>query len=380
MKTDFSKKILGGVLLLSVVGPLSVLGAELRFGEQPSVSAKENITEDIYLAGSNVYASGPVAGDIISAGGTIVISGASLGDELLIGGNISILGDVADDLRAVGGNIVVTGNVGGDVAVAGGQIHLAGKNITGDVIVGGGTVRIDSPVGGDVRIAGSDVTINAVVNGSIEVWGEKLALGPDAMILGKLTYHAPKEMNLKAGQVLGGIDYIAPKETEKQAKNAMTGIVASGLIFKLLMSLFSAMLIGLLFKRFSSDVARRALEAPLMQMGKGFLALIAIPIASIILFFTLVGIPFGFLGIFGYIVLVISTALFTPVLAGVMIDKYIWKNSSYEITWQSIFAGAVLFFILGLIPVFGWLACFLLFLLSLGGIVSIKIDGMKRER
>ncbi|MBI5456357.1 hypothetical protein HY969_01320 [Candidatus Kaiserbacteria bacterium] len=384
MKNSFSTRLLAIAIAAIGLVPVAAFAAELRAGEQPSVASGTTIQDDLYIAGGNVTQAGAVTGDVIAAGGSVLISGTTQGDLLVAGGNITILGDVSDDVRVVGGNITIHSKVASDVAFGGGQVTIAGAGVGGDVVGASGTVRIDAPVAGDVRIAGGDVYINSAIRGMVEVQAEKVTLGPGALISGDLTYTAGKEVTIEeGGKVNGKIEFKQLETTREElrgvAKTGIAALVSAWLIGKFLMLLVGAFAFFYLFKRYTETLVSDALTEPLPQLGRGVVAFIVWPIASVILLVTVIGIPLGAIGLLGYAAALIFAHLMASVVLGSLVSAW-WTKNYYEVNWKTVLLGVVLYFILGYIPFVGWLICAALVLITLGAALKIKWGVAKEWR
>lgn len=373
-------KKLAAIAALSVfLLTTSVAGAAIiKTGDQPSIAASERISDDVYLVGGNVNSAGTITGDLIVGGGNVVVSGAVSGDLMVGGGNVTVLGTVGDDLRVGGGTVVLNGRVAGDLVVGGGQVTVAGPGIGGDVLAGVGTIRIDAPVAGDVTLGGGDIYINAPIQGSVKFTGEKLTLGAGAVITGTLTYSSPKEAVIEPGAVVRGETVYTPTKQKDNGKKAM-GIISLIFLGKMLATLACALVIGLIFNRYAREVAENAGSKPLLELGRGFLALVALPIASIILLVTVIGIPLGLLGLVAFVGMMIFVSIMTPIVVGSLVYRFFSKRD-YEVTWLTILIGVVVYSVAGLIPFVGWILCFAALLITLGGMIRIKWNGAKNWR
>ena len=374
-KTMFAGAFLS-VMLLSV--PVVALAAELRTGEHPTLGASEQTAGNFYIAGGNVTSNGNVQGDIAAAGGNVLISGPIAEDVAAAGGSITILSDVAGDERILGGNIIIHGRIGGDLAAAGGQVQLSGAGVGGDVLWGGGTFRIDAPVAGNLELAGGNVFINAPINGNVRFRGETLTLGSAAVIGGNLTYSSPKEAVMQEGAVVKGeISYGRRPDTAHTASTGLLVFLSVAFFLKFLMTLAGALVLGLMFKRYSMAFVNGAAAQPLLELGRGFAALVFLPAASVVFLVTVIGIPLGALGLIGFAGIVLFASIAAPILLGSIVRRWISKSAEYEITWGTILLGAALFTLLMLIPLIGWLAKFALVLMAIGSALKIKWDVAK---
>lgn len=378
-RLSYSKVIIACAALL--LAPAYAAAAEFRMADQPSVGRAEVVSDDMYMAGGVVTSSGEIRGDLIAGGGSVLVSGPVSGDVIAGGGNVTILGDIGDDIRVGGGNVVINGAIAGDAVVGGGQVHLSGPSVGGDVAVGGGTVRIDSPVSGFVKAGGGDVYINAAIGGDVEVDADSVTLGPDAEIAGNFTYTSGKEATIEEGAVVRGETAYTPRQSgAKVGAAALAGIVTLALLAKLLMSLAGAFVVLLVFRRYAHVVVEKAAANPLYEMGRGLVFLILTPIVSVILLVTVIGIPFGVLGLLGYAATLIFVSFVAPIVLGTMTHKLVGKRAEHELSWRTVLLGVVLYFILGLIPVVGWVVKFAIMLLALGAMMNVKWGVMKEWR
>lgn len=372
------KKLLFVGLLVVLCSQIpTAFAAEFRAGNQFSTSVGETITDDLYIGAGSITHGGIVKGDLFLGGGTILLNGSVEGDLVAAGGTITVLGNVSDDIRIGGGTVVIQGAVGGDVIIGGGQIHIAGSGVGGDVIVGGGSVRIEAPVKGEVRIGGGEMFLNSAVAGNVQIESETLTIGKNAVITGNLTYKSPKEATIEEGaKIIGKITY-EPRETkEKEVAWAIT----LGTFIPFLMLLTGALFFGLTFKKYMMMLVGGAYENPFKELGRGLAFLILLPIASVILFITMIGIPIGILGLIGFVGAMIFAMLIAPVLLGSFLLKWTIKRPYNHVDWKSILLGTVAFYVLSFIPIVGWIAQFALVLLTLGSLARMKMSLAKEWR
>jgi len=368
-----------GVIVLMMVLPLMSFAAKFKAGEQVSTGKDEKVADDLYMAGGSVISAGGIKGDLITAGGNIIISGDIEEDLIVGGGNINILSNIGDDLRAGGGTVILAGEVKGDVLLGGGQITISGSGVGGDVAIAGGVVNIDAPVAGDVFVAGGNVYINSSIAGDVKIEAEKITLGSSAIISGDLTYKAKKEMTKEDGAVVKGTVDFKMIERRAVSPEIFVAIFSALLLWKFLALLVCALVVGLVLKRFNKEIITLVTKRPLYELGRGVLVMIAVPVVSIILLMTLVGIPFGVLGLLGFVIMMIFTWILAPIVLGSVVYSYFSKKES-EVSWKTILLGVFIFMLLGLIPIIGNLAQMLLLFMTLGSIVALKMQIVKEWR
>src|SRR3989338_2332562 len=378
-----SLAVSGASLLVSaLIIPVVVFAAELRMGESPSFSSSETIQKDLYLAGGNVTSSGKVNGDLAVGGGNILINGAVSQDLFVGGGSITIVADVGDDVRIGGGNIIINGKVGNDLVVGGGQTSVTGAGVGGDVLWAGGMLRVDAPVGGSMQLAGGEVVINSRVRGNVEFKGQKLTLGKDAIIDGNLTYSAQKEATVEAGAVVRGQTTFEPLKAPRAPISGKGIIAFLSLVFlgKFLALLVFALALGLFFNRYSAVLVGPSVAQPLLETGRGLIVLIVLPVVSVMLLVTLIGVPLGLLGLLAFASLLLIASPLAAIIVGSVLHKWMFKPAEYQVAWQTILLGVAAYTLLGFVPVLGGIAKFVLVLLAIGSIMKIKWDMAKEWR
>ena len=363
-----------GLAAVALVVPMAAFAAEFRTGDQPSVREDEYITNDVYMAGSSVKSAGTVAGDVVVAGGSVTVSGDVGGDVIAGGGNITILSNVADDVRVGGGNIVIQGEVGGDLIIGGGQVTIGGPGVGGDVVIGGGVIRLDAPVMGSLRIGGGNVYINAPIAGDITIIGaDKVTLGSAAVVYGNITYKAKAELTKEEGAVVNGTVNFEPIRSRQFSGAFVAGLASLFVLGKFLTLLACALVVGLIFRRYGKEAVLKAVESPLLEIGRGLLVFAALPVLSVIMFVTVVGIPFGVLGLVGFVALMMFAWIFAPIIIGSVVYRYFSKGEM-DVSWKTILLGVFIFEVLSVIPLLGWLAQALAVLVALGVITAIKFQ------
>lgn len=361
-------------LLIFTALPGTTLAAQFEVGEQPSLSTG-TILDDAYIAGGNVHSAADITGDLVAGGGNVLIDGSISEDLTVSGGSVTITGSVGDDLRVAGGTVTVTGAVGDDLVAGTGQLHISGEGIGGDLVWGGGMLQLNAPVAGNVRLGGGEVVINTPIEGSVEFYGDRLILGSNAVISGTLTYNSPNEVTMEEGAVVvGEISYeeTAPKDMVDVSTVATIFSVVTLVIF--LTWLVAGLVIGLVFRRYTTTVVTHTLTRPFASLGYGLSATIVLPIISIILLFTIIGMPFGGLGLIAFAGLMLMGAILTPIALGSLLMKWTDRQPEYVVNWKSILLGVLVYMVLGFIPFIGGLVQLILTIMVIGGIVKLKLD------
>ena len=235
-----------------------------------------------------------------------------------------------------------------------------------------------------MQLAGNEAVINSHVRGNVQFKGTKLTLGKDAVIDGNLDYTAQSEATMEAGAVVKGKTTYEPQKpspaTAPLSATSIFAIVSLLVLGKFLAMLLLALLLGLIFRRFTQTLIERAAENPLLETGRGLIVFIVLPVASVMALVTLIGIPVGILGLITFAALMLVSSSFAAVVAGSLVHKWAFKTAQYQVAWQTILIGVAIYTLLGFIPFIGGLAKFLLLLLALGSAVKIKWEVAKEWR
>lgn len=268
-------------------------------------TATQVLGSDQFVAGGEVTVDRPVAGDLVASGGQIDIDAAVAGDALVFGGQVRLSGDVGGSYIGAGGQTMIDGRVGRNLRVVGGRVELGPRaEVAGNVAVGGGQLRLRGAVRGQVLAGGGRVLIDGPVDGDVVVGGGEVELGPNARIAGQLRYRSGEPLRQDPqAQVAGGIERLPlPAGHEAPAEGgAFMGAAAAlaGLLWTLGLVALAGLLIGVM-PGFSGTVSRTLRERPGASLLLGFVVLVCAPVAAVLLFVTVIGVPLGLVALAAY--------------------------------------------------------------------------------
>lgn len=366
-------------LAISVLAltPIIVFGATMKSGDTVSVAKGSDVTDNLYIAGGTVSVGSNVTGDLLAAGGNILVTGNVSQDMTVAGGSITILGTSGGDLRVAGGNIIINGSVEGDLIVTGGSVTISsGVTIGKDLIIAGGQITVDGTVLGNARIYGGNATINGHIRGDLTARvAESVTLSDSSVVDGNLSYEGNSADVLKktSAAVVSGETVFTQIEVVNKADTENFLFAAMGVYFslKLLSLILVALILIWLFRGFSESVVKGAIENPLQMLGKGFVTVIVTPVAIILLFITILGVPLGIMGMLMYGTLLLLSSVYAGVITGVWLWKILGKSDQGRITWLNVVGGIFLLTLVKLVPVLGWTIGLLLVFVTVGSIVNI---------
>ncbi len=363
-----------------------------------TVIISKPLYEDLYIAGGDVTINAPVYGDVIVAGGTLNLNDTITNDLLLAGGTVNINGYVGDDIRCAGGRLHVLKNIGGDLVIAGGRIEVA-KNavIYGGLMSSGGELVIDGTIGNTVKINAGKLTfngkalkdfeshsdkllMNGTVSGPTVLAARSMTIGPSAEFGDNVRYWSRKStVDFKQSIKNGKATYDSSLRIKGKDWYYLGRTTALGLIWYLGTAFLFLMIIQYLFSstlRKAGDTVARSMSKSLLW---GFLFVIGMPLAILLLLVTVIGIPVGLILIFTYVgILILATVTAALVMAN-------WYNLKFETNWNfwqivgSAFVFFILFKLISFTPFLGWLIMMGIAFIAFGSILR-NIDWTRRQR
>jgi len=372
------KKFFYLILIILMIIPTVAFAVDIRAGDEIFVT--RIINDDVYLAGGMIRVDANVNGDLAVAGGNVSINSKISQDLTVVGGDIDINGEITDDLRVAGANIKINAIIKDDLLVGGGNVNLSADSfVGGDLIAGSANLVLNGDIQGNILAGADTIFINGKVNGNVRLMSvDKLRFGPDGRISGDLSYVSVSEFEFEKGQVLGKITYESASGPLFEGFRGEVGgilfkLVAGFKIYQLLSMLFFGLFLLWAYRFFAFHTVNLAFESPLKDLGIGVITLIVTPIVAVLFMITFIGVPLG-LVIFAiwFIILYLAT-LMAALMIGSKIVR-IDEKSSFLRMFGSLAIGALVYVLLGLIPIIGWLVKILITLIALGAMVMYKLE------
>lgn len=369
------------LLFVVLLSPLSAIGAEFGIGQEYFLKQGEAIATDLYAMGATATLVGNVDGDVFLGGGNVFVGNVVTSNVNLIGGTVDVIGEVGRSLRIVSGKSIVRGTVEKDLVVASGNLQILQKStVGGDALIASGDVVLDGEVNGDLRGVMGSLVLNGVVKGDVHVTADSIVIGPSARIDGEFVYSSSKLASISPEAVILGEQTFTQVDTKSRAERLIPTLWGTWILIKFIVLLVSALVIQGIFRSISNTLVNTALTDPKWSIVRGFLILVATPVALILVLLTFIGIPFVVLGFSAYMLFLGLAYLFSPIVLGALIYKLSQKEHVAVINWKSIVVGVFAFMILTPLSWVGALIQSILFLLTLGAIYHVLFERFIRAR
>lgn len=380
MKNRFARLSRAARLSLMLLVPFAALCADARPGVHETV-----IAGDYFGAGTEATLATPVDGDAFIAGAQVDVARPVTGDVLVAGGGVTISDHVNGDVYATGGGVTIDAAVAGNARVAGGRIEITPRGqVAGKTTLVGGHVLVAGKAGRQLVVFGERVTLDGEVAGNVTIAARSLSIGPNAHVAGKLTYRGSLPAQVDPAAVLtGGINYLSfdfEDETYQPVARIVAWIGAIAFTVGLFLIGMIAILIAPESTAHMSLLARRR---PASSLALGFVTIVCVPIAVVLLMVTVVGIPFAFM-----LLLAWPMILIFGYLAGVMGVSDAIAGPSAEARGRRVFLlamGLGVMLLFARVPMAGWFIGMLLLVMGVGAMMlnamgaSVPVK-MKKEK
>ena len=266
--------------------------------------------------------------------------------------------------------------VEGDVIIGAGNLHLGGT-VRGDLLVYAGTVNLTGTVQGDATLHVSErITISGQVQGDTVFTGPEAKLGPAARFDGNVSYWV-EGGELDFGRVtVGGQVRFDPELKGKMDKYGHPhdkGWKAGGITGFFFATLLSGMVVialSVVLLKGTFRLAGETLHSSYLQStGVGLLACLLLPLAAILAFVTVLGIPVGMV----LMTMFVFSLLFGRVVAAMTFAAGLerrqgaqWSTGRLVLVSIGIYAAIK---VVSVIPLIGWVAVLLAVLAGYGSLL-----------
>lgn len=372
---------LSSFLFISNLAQAAEFRVASKDSENITVAADEKMT-NLYAAGNVLNIDADVAKSLYLGGNTITING-DVENDLKVGGNtILVRGNIGGSAHLAGSSVIIDGPVADDLFIGAGTVTIADTaKIGGDLYVGGGVVNLQAPVAGKVMIGGGQITINSAIAGDVKVESDELTLGDKATLQGNLKYRSPKELTMaENATVAGSIDYehmdgnVLPSDGSKVESKEMSkifGAFATGAwALKLVCALISSFIVFFLFGKMLKVMQKEVFAKFWSRAGLGFVLMIVVPVATIFLLISLIGIWLAGLNIMVFVLLSMLAKAMANIFFGLWIIK-LFAKKNVELTWKPVLVGALLLPTICMIPMIGGLVGFVFWLVALASLYQL---------
>jgi len=364
-----------GVLVFmgaTAVAPVPAHALEIRRDDAVvTVSEAETIDDTLLVAGDTVVIKGTVTGDLVAVGRRIDINGTVKGNLLAFGESVTVEGNVGGLVLSAGSTVELTRvEVGGDFWGAGDKLTVDDQaRVAGNVTLAGQNATVEGSVAKDLYTFAEIVELSGAVGRDLEAFVNRVRLLDGAHISGNARLHMQnEEMFDRAASALvdGEVEFLGlPEGFEQKSRYASTDFYLWQLA-----RLASAVLLGLaliwLFPSFRNVSVSGGVDG-LKTAGIGLAAVLTVPTLAVLVAITLVGLPFSFLALVGWMVAIYMA----KIVVGLFVGRVLLGTTKYADSMPRILLAGMAAIIVAInIPAIGGFVSFLLTILGVGVIVQ----------
>jgi len=335
---------------------------------------------NFFAMGSSVEISGVVEGDVYIIAEQVVIDGVINGDALICGGSIDISGKVRNNCRLLGGQVLISGPISNNATIVAGNLQLLPSgSIGGGIVAATANADLAASIASDVTIAASNLRVSGRIGKDLQGYVGQMRVTSRATIGGNVDYKSSTPAWIEQGAMIKGEvirhSYFVHGLVEG---TWIQGLLVGSKVLAILMNFIYTFVIGIVLIKFfpkNLEVALHSLQNhPVKSLTYGVMLLILLPLASLILLMTILGVPFALaliaLNVIGFYTAKVYTILWT---SNWFFGKMKFKHNSLV----GFFCGTIIYFMLVAIPVFGFFVAFFSMLLGLGaGLVAQSKRGI----
>lgn len=345
------KKIFGFLILLIVLVTSPVSAKEINDFYSTSgnnVKLEDTINGDSAIAGNIIDMIGNIDGIGFIAGETVNVKG-SLEYGFMAGNNITVDGVISKNIYAAGNIITFTKNasIGRDIFLAGNEVVLNG-NLDRNISISATRVVLED---------------NLTINGNIKINASSIVVKNGANIKGELSYNEDINKDISNTANIGKITtYKIEKDSSFNVKDLLQSTLNMIIVFLVITIIIPKSL------EKSENIYNESNKYA-KNIGIGALFLICVPLISLLLILSNIGISLGIiLGLIYGICIYLSYIVSGFILGNLLLGKVMKLNTN---KYLSGIIGIVIIKIVSIIPIFGVLISILALLLGLGTIWNL---------
>lgn len=350
-------------------------GLVVRTGDDVTIGAGEVVDDDLIVFAQEINIQGTVRGDIIAFGQNVNIGGIVNGTVFTGASDIKISTKRVNSVWAAGGTVDICGMVDHNVMTAGGNLDLCeGARIGKELHAYGGRLDLRGAVAGMTKGGIGTFTMSGS-SGGVQLEAKTVTLHPSARVFGDFVVESEKEPEIAEGAVITGETRFEMPEKVEEAEEVGSALIKAIAFFVALVRIvifITKVIVGIVLIALLYGFMRRIMDTlikkPWPSLGWGFLGLIVIPVAVVILFVIMIGFPFAILGLYIYSIITYLASIVVGLVIGEKIIRLFKKKGAIS-PYLSFLVGIVILFVVSLIPILNVIVTLLVMLFGAGALL-----------
>lgn len=318
---------------------------------QVAMDNMKNIRDDVYLLDSDVTLKDNVDGNVYIMAKDVEITSEE------ISGNVFICAEEINIRNTyINGSLFLVGEKINVTAFAS-DAYIAGNKVT---------LGEETRILRDLRVAADKLEINGVISRNVFASADDIKMNNNTIVEGNFNYSSKNEINISEN-VRGEINFEELKENDKTNSNNVIDYI-KGILTSIASSTLIILFIIFVLPKFNQNIS----EAKLLEsFGLGIGFLVVVPIITILLFMTIIGVMPAFLLIAIYIaMLAIGYTISAISIAGKIYKKINQEGNSKLYIFLFTIITLIALNLISSIPVIGGIVSFVLTMIGDGIIIS----------
>jgi len=257
---------------------------------------------DTVATGDTIHIDGGAKGRVFAVGWKIFVDKGDYNQALfLTGANVEIQPKAHAPVYIFGQNINIDGTFAGALAAAGQDIKLAKTTkVSSNLWLSGQVVWLSGEIPAGGKVLANRVIIDGhITHGSsgkaLDIQAAELELTENAIVDGQIIYRSKNAPRVATNARVNTPIHLETATFEDELKEKLKQVAFLGKLGSKLMLLVWLLIAGLVVSVFMAPKMRASLKRvrnkPLHMMGAGLGYLVAVPLAAVFLFVTVVGMP-----------------------------------------------------------------------------------------
>ncbi len=358
-----------GLLMLALASPAAAL--DLRFHEEEvSVASGQTVDETLIVNADTVRVDGVVDGDlIVLLAERLILRGEVKGNVFSSARTIEISGKVEGNLHGIGEKLRLDGEVGGNMYSASELLTIAeGAKVERDSSHVAAGASIEGEVGRDLFSLGNWLEVRGDVGRHVETRVHRISLLDEARVGGDVDatfWKQGREVDRAPGAVVAG--EVRSQVHERGKIHWYSHYAHGGFYAFLAIHLGAAFIVGMILHSLLPGLFSVHLTSG-GEFGRsllrGFVVLVATPIALFLVGITLLGIPLALIGIATFLTALYVSFIVVSALVGSQITKP--RDDTWRAFAIALLVGLVVVIVGMEFPLLGPPVTFLVVLTGLG--------------
>ena len=318
---------------------------------QVAMDNMKNIRDDVYLLDSDVTLKDNVDGNVYIMAKDVEITSEE------ISGNVFICAEEINIRNTyINGSLFLVGEKINVTAFAS-DAYIAGNKVT---------LGEETRILRDLRVAADKLEINGVISRNVFASADDIKMNNNTIVEGNFNYSSKNEINISEN-VRGEINFEELKENDKTNSNNVIDYI-KGILTSIASSALIILFIIFVLPKFNQNIS----EAKLLEsFGLGIGFLVVVPIITILLFMTIIGVMPAFLLIAIYIaMLYIGYTISAISIAGKIYKRINQEGNSKLYIFLFTIITLIALNLISSIPVIGGIVSFVLTMIGDGIIIS----------